>query len=194
MKADVTSDMNALMSNLLGMDPRDVLSEAEIDGHLEEAFKKFDEDGSGEMGTWEFTQAWFFLGLKGSEEEIQEAFKGVDTDKSGLVDINEFNQAIKSERMAELNLKHVLGKMGVNLQNVNGQYDRFKATEQRRRLLKKTWEENIATISKSIIEKLCAISHVQPPQKDPEEVKVYNTLKDTFDAFDKDGSLLGGWT
>merc|ERR1712187_1069049 len=89
MKADVTSDMNALMSNLLGMDPRDVLSEAEIDAHLEEAFKKFDEDNSGKLAQWEFTQAWFFLGLKGSEQEINDAFKSVDADRSGLVDINE---------------------------------------------------------------------------------------------------------
>merc|ERR1711972_642696 len=102
--------------------------------------------------------------MGGSEEEIQEAFKGVDTDKSGLVDINEFKKAIKSERMAELNLKHVLGKMGVNLQNVNGQYDRFKATEQRRRLLKKTSEENIAMLTKKIIKKLSVVTGTPLPK------------------------------
>jgi hypothetical protein len=30
-------------------------------------FQRFDEDHSGESGEWEFTQAWPFLGLKGSQ-------------------------------------------------------------------------------------------------------------------------------
>ena len=106
--------------------PRDVLSDEAIDKHLTEAFQKFDEDNSGELQAWEFTQAWFFLGLKGSESEIADAFKSVDTDKSGKISLKEFMTAIKSERNAELNLKHVLTKMGVQLNNQNGQYDRFK--------------------------------------------------------------------
>ena len=108
MKADVSSDLNALLTDLLGVDPRDVLSDEAIDQHLTEAFNKFDEDNSGQLERWEFTQAWFFLGLKGSEAEINDAFISVDTDRSGVVDLNEFKKAIKGERMAELNLKHVL--------------------------------------------------------------------------------------
>jgi hypothetical protein len=123
-----------------------------------------------------------------------DAFKNVDVDNSGLIDLKEFIDAIRGERMLELSLGNVLKKMGVQYDDRVDQFEAFRKSQDRRRLMKKTWEENIATISKSIIEKLCAISHVQPPQKDPEEVKVYNTLKDTFDAFDKDGSLLGGWT
>ena len=55
---------------MLGIKPEDVLSEEEINVHLTEAFNKFDEDNSGQLGQWEFMQAWFFLGSKGSEEEI----------------------------------------------------------------------------------------------------------------------------
>ena len=67
MKADVSSDLNSLLTDLLGMDPRDVLRPDKIDAHLTDAFNKFDEDNSGKLQRWEFTQAWFFLGLKGSE-------------------------------------------------------------------------------------------------------------------------------
>ena len=60
MKADVSSDSNALLTDLLGVDPRDVLSDEAIDQHLTDAFNKFDEDNSGQLERWEFTQAWFF--------------------------------------------------------------------------------------------------------------------------------------
>merc|ERR1712087_319947 len=112
MKGQVQKDMDALFSQL-GIAN---LSDEEIDAHLTEAYNKFDEDNSGQLGAWEFQQAWFFLGLKGTETEIKNAFAGVDTNNSGLVDLNEFMTAIKSERMAELSLKNVLEKMGVKLE------------------------------------------------------------------------------
>eukprot|EP00494_Astrolonche_serrata_P032819 UN33088 len=59
--------------------------------------------------------------------------------------------------------------------------------------MKKNWEENIAKMTKSIIEKLAAISTVKVPTKDPEQEKMYKTLRDTFDAFDKDGSAQLGF-
>merc|ERR1712048_730362 len=105
MKAEVGDQMNALIANLLNVDPKDVLTDEEINRHLTEAFNKFDKDGSGEMGQWEFTQAWIFLGLKGSEDEINDSFKSVDRNHSGLIDLDEFKNAIKSDRLMELNLK-----------------------------------------------------------------------------------------
>ena len=72
---------------------------------------------------WEFKQAWTFLGLKGSEREVTEAFIFVD----------------KNERMAELSLTIV------NIANANGAFDAFKATAQRRRIMKKTYEDNVIT-------------------------------------------------
>ena len=110
-KDEVSSQMNDLISQMMGVNPEDVLSEAEIDEHLTTAFKKFDKDQSGELGQWEFQQAWFFLGLKGTEEEIKEAFKNVDKNNSGLIDLREFKTAIKSERLMELNLSQVLDKV-----------------------------------------------------------------------------------
>ena len=70
--------------------------------------------------------------------------------------MNEFKTAIKGERLVELNLKNVLGKMGVQLNNQAGQYERFKATEQRRRLMKKEYEARLAEKTKEMrkIEKL----------------------------------------
>eukprot|EP00494_Astrolonche_serrata_P031798 UN32067 len=67
MKSDVQSTVNGLIAKMMNVKPEDVLSESEIDHHLETAFNKFDKDNSGELGQWEFTQAWVFLGLKGEE-------------------------------------------------------------------------------------------------------------------------------
>ena len=111
MKSEVSAQMNGLISDLLGVDPRDVLTDEEINKHLTTAFNKFDEDNSGEMGNWEFTQAWLFLGLKGTESEINDAFTNVDKNNSGLIDLNEFITAIKSERLLELNLTRVFDKV-----------------------------------------------------------------------------------
>ena len=74
MKNEVSSTMNDLLSKMLNVDPEDVLTPEEIRAHLTEAFNKFDKDGSGQLGNWEFMQAWIYLGLKGSEDEIQKAF------------------------------------------------------------------------------------------------------------------------
>jgi Ca2+-binding EF-hand superfamily protein len=188
MKGDVQSTVNGLIAQMMNIDPRDVLSEAEIDHHLETAFTKFDKDNSGELGDWEFKQAWSFLGLKGSEREVADAFLSVDKNNSGLIDMTEFKTAIKSERMAELSLTAVLEKMGVNLANQHGEFDAFKAAAQRRRLMKKTYEENVMKLTKEIIEKLAMMSKREIPRQNEEDENVYNTLKDTYNAFDKDGT------
>merc|ERR1712176_1688838 len=126
-------------------------------------------------GQWEFMQAWFFLGLKGSEEEIAESFQGVDTNNSGLVDIDEFITAIKGSRMAELSLGSLLSKMGVQWQHKAGAFDKFKATEKRRRLMKKEMEQRTAQVTRDIIKKLATISGKDVPQRDPEGEKLYQT-------------------
>lgn len=112
MKKEVGDTVNGLMAKMMDMNPEDLMTAEEIDAHLTDAFNKFDEDRSGQLGAWEFQQAWFYLGLKGSETEIKEAFGNVDNNNSGMIDIDEFKNAIKGERMMELNLKHVLTKMG----------------------------------------------------------------------------------
>ena len=169
------------------------MSDAEINKHLTDAFNKFDKDGSGEMGQWEFTQAWLFLGLKGSEDEINDAFKGVDANNSGLIDLQEFIKAIKSERLLEFNLRSVFDKMGVNYATSEERYAAFKKKAQKRRLMKKEMELRQEELTEKIIGTLAHFAGVAVPERDPEDQKAYNTLKDTFNAFDKDGSAELGW-
>ena len=88
---------------------------------------------------------------------------------------------------------HVLNKMGVQYSDAQSQYEAFKKTAARRRLMKKTYEENVRKFSREIIEKLTAVTDVTPPQRDPKMEAQYNTLRDTFDAFDKDGSAELGY-
>jgi Ca2+-binding EF-hand superfamily protein len=95
-RGEVSDQVNGLISELLNINPEDVLTDEEINAYIKEAFERFDEDNSGQLGDWEFVQAWLFLGLKGSETEIQNAFKEVDTDSSGLVNLNEFTTSIRN--------------------------------------------------------------------------------------------------
>merc|ERR1719403_494615 len=118
--------MNSMFANMFNVNPEDVLSEEEIRKHLTEAFNKFDKDKSGLLGQWEFNQAWFSLGLKGSEAELKDAFNGVDSNGSGQVDLEEFIQAVKSERMAEFSLQKVLDTMGVKYATAEQRYEAFK--------------------------------------------------------------------
>merc|ERR1712012_222225 len=59
--------------------------------------------------------------------------------------------------------------------------------------MKKEYEENIAKVTKDIIKKLATVSNREVPQKDPDGEQLYNTLKDTFNAFDADGSAELGY-
>merc|ERR1712037_630780 len=122
MQSEVGAQMNGLISSLFEVYPSEVLSDAEIEKYLTEAFEKFDEDNSGKLGEWEFKQAWSFLGLKGSEDEISDAYKAVDKDNSGLIDLQEFITAIKSERLLELNMKTVFDKLGINYATSEDKY------------------------------------------------------------------------
>ena len=172
MRSEVGGQINDLISKMMGVNPEDVLTDEEINAHLKEAFERFDEDNSGQLGKWEFVQAWMFLGLKGNESEIHNSFDEVDADSSGLVSLNEFTTAIRSSRLTELSLSTVLQKMGVQLNNMDGQYESFKAQASRRRLMKKTYEENVAKTTKEIITKLSMFSKTEVPEKDADTLKV----------------------
>ena len=128
MKDEVGAQMNELFSSMAGVRPEDVLSDEEIDAHLKTAFDKFESSGDGQLGEWEFTQCWVFLGLKAGEDEIKSIFKSVDSNSSGYIDFGEFKTAIKGERMMELSLTRVLNKMGVKYSDVQSQYKAFKKT------------------------------------------------------------------
>merc|ERR550519_234554 len=193
MRGDVANQMNDMIAQMMNINPEDVLSDEEINAHLKSAFNKFDKDSSGELGEWEFTQAWVFLGLKGTEDEIKESFKTVDTNNSGLIDLKEFQTAIKNDRLLELNLGQFLNKIGVNYQSNADQYAAFAAAQKRRRIMKKEYEDNVAKVTKEIIAKLSDLSDAEVPKKDPKHEQQYQTLRDTFDAFDKDGSLELGY-
>jgi Ca2+-binding EF-hand superfamily protein len=192
-KGEVQGLVGGLLDGVTGVDAKDVLSDAEIIQHLTDAYNKFDSSKDQKLNKWEFTQAWTYLGLKGTEQEVTNAFNSVDTDKSGFVDLNEFITTIKSERMAELSLNHILKKMGVHFDESQKAYDAYKRKAQRRRILKKTMEQNVAKVTKNIIEKLSMMADTPLPQQNDADAKMYQTLKDTFDAFDKDGSAEMGY-
>ena len=78
------------------------------------------------------SEAWFFLGLKDTEEEIKQAYKDINTNAGDQIDMDEFKNAIKGSRMMELNMKHLFTKMGVMADAKKKGFEAMKATEKRR--------------------------------------------------------------
>jgi Ca2+-binding EF-hand superfamily protein len=191
---DMNHALNRLMGGLGVSGPKEnFFDEAQIDRALADCFAKFDRDNSGWLGFTEFARAWEDLGLGSREDEIMRAYYQVDNDRSGSIDINEFKSAITGEKMDELNMNLLFSKMGDELgivwQNMESQKDRyakFEMTAQRRRVMKQKMQEDLERNIQEFIAKLCIELDRQVP--DPEGRKLYSTMKDTFNAFDEDGS------
>merc|ERR1712066_537928 len=101
MKKDMNGSISKIMNKMLGImgqDPRDLLTDDQINQLLDATFDKFDKDGSGQLEKPEFRKAWDFLGLDGSIEEMNRAFDKVDNDRSGVVELPEFKSAIMDSR------------------------------------------------------------------------------------------------
>ena len=171
-------------------------------------FKKFDRDGSGELEKPEFHKAWEFLGLSATRDEVDQAFKGVDVDGSGIISIVEFMQAIKDSRSAELSLGLLVEKMDGHLEGMEGffadyknklteskreaqealanseeRFKKFQQTACRRRLMKKQMEEKIRELGGKLIS---AVGEQE--ETNDKDAELYKTARDTFNAFDRDGS------
>ena len=144
--------------------------------------------------------------------EQNAAFDKVDVDKSGIVDRTEFKKAITDSRANELSLTVIMTQMDGHLdgmESIFGEYktklekakkeaqdrlanseDRFKMFQQtvrRRRLMKKQMQERIAEITRELVSKMGG------EEQNAEEYEMYKTLKDTFNAFDKDGNAELGF-
>jgi Ca2+-binding EF-hand superfamily protein len=202
---------------MLGKSVEDLMTEEQVVKILIETFKKFDADGSGKLEYPEFKAAFNSLGLTGSEHEIREMFAKVDADGSGFVDRTEFTNAIKDSRMAELSLDLIVSKMdgeiaglddifadykrklesankqsGIDLKVSEENFKKFQAQTRKRRILKKTREAKVAKLVRDLGVQLADMVG-NPFMENAGEYKLYKTLEDTFNAFDKDGNAELGW-
>eukprot|EP00492_Amphilonche_elongata_P003408 TRINITY_DN3726_c0_g1_i1.p1 TRINITY_DN3726_c0_g1~~TRINITY_DN3726_c0_g1_i1.p1 ORF type:complete len:148 (-),score=41.24 TRINITY_DN3726_c0_g1_i1:58-501(-) len=69
--------------------------------------------------------------------------------------------------------------------------ERFRSlqkTARRRRLMKKQTEERIAQLTHELVVTLRKLHGEEIMEDEDEKLVFYNTLKDTFNAFDKDGN------
>jgi len=73
------------------------------------------------------------------------------------------------------------------LANSEDRFKMFQQTVRRRRLMKKQMQERIAEITRKLV------SQMGGEEQDAEEYEMYKTLKDTFNAFDKDGNAELGF-
>jgi len=182
MHVELTNAMNRLAA-LIGGQKYDI-SDEEIEIHLRDAFKKFDENNSGRIGQREFLQAWIFLGLSGTDEEIRDAFSCVDTDNSGGVDIDEFITAITNERLPELNVQNVLRGFDVQLNLLEDTFTQWQNAAIRRRQAAKDMFEKTDRLGQQIIDKICSLVGETPSVDDKRDF--FKNLKMTFNTFDKD--------
>eukprot|EP00493_Phyllostaurus_siculus_P020793 UN21118 len=172
------------------------MSDAEMDKILYDVFKKFDVDGSGTMELPEFKVAWRKeLNLGGTDAEIAKAFRDVDVDNSGVIEISEFKEAIKGERMAELNMKVIASNMENSIdslsdymKNFKERYDQAMATAKRRRAMRAQFVNRLMQRAGDLLNKLETVDSDTKVAKDEEGAKFYRQLMETFDAFDKDGN------
>merc|ERR1719166_617499 len=172
------------------------MSEEEMDKILYDVFKKFDVDGSGTMELPEFKVAWRKeLNLGGTDSEISKAFNDVDVDNSGVIEITEFKEAIKGERMAELNMKVIASNMENSIdsladymKNFKERYENAMATAKRRRAMRAKFVNRLMQRAGELLEKLEQVDTDTKTTKDEKGAKFYSQLMETFDAFDKDGN------
>merc|ERR1719367_2538277 len=101
--------------------------------------------------------------------------------------------AITGEKLDELNLNLIVSKMGAELgvkmgalRNNKEAYKAFEMTAQRRRLMKKQMEEDMQKNLSILVDKICGL--LNEPMPDADGRKLYQTMMDTFNAFDNDGS------
>ena len=86
-------------------------------------------------------------------------------------------------------LEEEFGSVENYMNSLKGNYSNFKNTVLRRRKLKKQMEENMEANTGRLIGVLSDLlsNPEDVPKRDEEKLKFYQTLKDTFNAFDKDG-------
>merc|ERR1719450_1523693 len=181
------------INGLAGMDAVKFMSEEEMDKILYDVFKKFDVDGSGTMELPEFKVAWRKeLNLGGTDSEISKAFSDVDVDNSGVIEISEFKEAIKGERMAELNMKVIASNMENSIdsladymKNFKQRYENAMATAKRRRAMRAKFVNRLMQRAGELLEKLEQVDSDTKTTKDEKGAKFYRQLMETFDAFDK---------
>lgn len=68
---------------------------------IKEAFKIFDEDGSGEIDLREFRKMIRSLGINMDDDTIYEMMKKIDRNKSGSIDIDEFTDVMMKYQLSE---------------------------------------------------------------------------------------------
>jgi len=136
------------------------------------------------------------MSLGGNDTEIRASFDKVDTDRSGVIEYAEFVIAIRESRLSELGIQVVLNSIGVELDNVmatmqngKGSFDALQKTIRRRAKQQRAMEEKVATLLQELVGSVAGETDgVELPKRDPKKSQLYNDLKDTFKAFDRDGN------
>jgi len=198
MKGQSAKQMNDIFGRMMklgGKDPLQVLSAEQIQKYLTEAFNNFDTTSDGYIDFTEFSKAWASLGLDGTTEELRTAFNTVDTDRSGKVDLEEFISCVKDSRLEELGMRVLLESIGMEMDEIENlfgsysdRYENFKKSAERRRLMRRQYEEGIEKNTKAMIVTLANITgDAEADSRDPKQMEFYNQVRDTFNAFDKDG-------
>ena len=107
------SDPNAQMQSLSSRD--------DFDSNLKDIFKRYDDDGSGEVDAGELMEIMQSLGVSATEQEINAMVSEIDSDGSGTIDFDEFKTMVhkamedgsgRGSRLAMAMVQHSFAAMG----------------------------------------------------------------------------------
>merc|ERR1719210_1711534 len=136
-----------------------------------------------------------FMSDEEMDKILYDVFKKFDVDGSGTMELPEFKEAIKGERMAELNMKVIASNMENSIdsladymKNFKQRYENAMATAKRRRAMRAKFVNRLMQRAGELLNKLESVDSDTKVAKDEEGAKFYRQLMETFDAFDKDGN------
>lgn len=107
------SDPNAQMQSLSSRD--------DFDSNLKDIFKRYDDDGSGEVDAGELMEIMQSLGVSATEQEINAMVSEIDSDGSGTIDFDEFKTMVhkamedgsgRGSKLAMAMVQHSFAAMG----------------------------------------------------------------------------------
>ena len=89
-------------------------------------------------------------------------------------------------------LEAIKNQSGIDMKMSEEKFRKFQAAARKRRILKRKNEEEVNQMVRDLGKQLSSMTGT-PLVENHEEYEAFNTIRDTFNAFDRDGNAELGW-